>query len=205
MANAPAGSGIAAAGLDAVDRRARAAPAPPLDEAAFERFYARTSRPLWAYVYRTAGDPAVADDVHQESYLRYLANACPAAGERQQSAYLFRIATNLLHDRWRREKRERGWLDQLLGRSPEVSSGGEGVGTRLDVTAVLDQLQPRQRALLWLAYVEGRRHTEIAEILGVKAASVRVLLFRARRRMAALLAKHGLTHSEIGLEVHDAK
>lgn len=176
-----------------------------LDEAAFERFHARTSRPLWAYVYRLAGDPATADDVHQESYLRYLANPCPGAGERQQSAYLFRIATNLLRDRWRREKRERGWLDQLLGRNSAVKSGGEGVRTRLDVTAVLEQLEPRQRALLWLAYVEGCRHTEIAEILDLKAASVRVLLFRARQRMAALLEKHGLTDSTIDLEVNDAK
>lgn len=180
-------------------------PAAVLDEAAFERFHARTSRPLWAYVYRISGDPATTDDVHQESYLRYLANPCPVAGERRQSAYLFRIATNLLHDRWRREKRERGWLDRLLGQSSAVPSDGAGVRTRLDVTAVLEQLEPRQRALLWLAYVEGHRHTEIAEILGLQAASVRVLLFRARRRMAALLDKNGLTDSAIDLEVHDAK
>lgn len=44
-----------------------------------------------------------------------------------------------------------------------------------------------ERALLWLAYVEGCRHEEIADMLEVKAGSVRVLLFRARRTLTRLL------------------
>ncbi len=178
---------------------------PALDESAFERFYARTARPLWAYVHRLSGDPAVADDVHQESYLRFLARPSRKPGESRQSAYLFRIATNLLRDRWRREKRERGWLDRLQEPASATPSGGEGVRSRLDIAAVMDHIDPRQRALLWLAYVEGRTHSEIAEILDLKAASIRVLLFRARRRMAALLEKHGLTDPESDREESDAR
>jgi RNA polymerase sigma-70 factor (ECF subfamily) len=53
-------------------------------------------------------------------------------------------------------------------------------------------LKPRQRALLWLAYVEGMRHAEIAEVLGLSALSIRPLLFRARRRMATALRGRGL-------------
>jgi RNA polymerase sigma-70 factor (ECF subfamily) len=40
---------------------------------------------------------------------------------------------------------------------------------------------------LWLAYVEGMSHAEIAEATGLRAMSVRLLLFRARRRAATLL------------------
>ena len=49
------------------------------------------------------------------------------------------------------------------------------------------RLRPRDRALLWLAYAQEQPHVEIAEVLGVKTGSVKLLLFRARRKMAALL------------------
>ena len=46
--------------------------------------------------------------------------------------------------------------------------------------------------MLWLAYVEGCSHKEIAGVVGLKAASVRLLLFRARQKLAALLRERGL-------------
>jgi RNA polymerase sigma-70 factor (ECF subfamily) len=48
-------------------------------------------------------------------------------------------------------------------------------------------MKPRDRAMLWLAYAEGASHREIAEALGLQPASMKLLLFRARRRLAALL------------------
>ena len=49
------------------------------------------------------------------------------------------------------------------------------------------RLKPRERDLLWLAYAQGSSHQEIAESLGLKTSSIKLLLFRARRRLAALL------------------
>jgi RNA polymerase sigma-70 factor, ECF subfamily len=48
-------------------------------------------------------------------------------------------------------------------------------------------MRPRDRQLLWLAYAEGYSHHEIAEVTGLASASIRLLLFRARRKMARLL------------------
>ena len=53
-------------------------------------------------------------------------------------------------------------------------------------------LSPRDRQMLWLAYVEGSSHTEIAAALGLRTASIRSMLFRARQRLAAQLAAKGL-------------
>jgi RNA polymerase sigma-70 factor, ECF subfamily len=53
-------------------------------------------------------------------------------------------------------------------------------------------MKPRERAMLWLAYVEGRTHQEIGAILDLQAASVRVLLFRARGVLARRLRRLGL-------------
>ncbi len=189
----------------AIPRDSRAAAAtdagrPAIDEAELERLHRRTSQALWSYLRRLTGDPAMADDVHQESYLRYLerppekiADAGPEDAERRQSAYLFRIATNLVHDRWRRQKRERGWLrrDRSHDRPAVAPKTPEG-SFSVDFDAAFRRLEPRQRSLLWLAHVEGCRHQEIAEILGLKTGSIKVLLFRARRRLAGLLRARGM-------------
>ena len=53
----------------------------------------------------------------------------------------------------------------------------------------MTHLKPRERALLWLAYAQGSSHKEIAESLGLRTASVKLLLFRARRRLATLLTR----------------
>ena len=60
------------------------------------------------------------------------------------------------------------------------------------VTIMLRKLKPRERALLWLAHVEESTHEEIAEALGLRPKSVRVLLFRARKRLGEVLAKRGI-------------
>lgn len=162
---------------------------PPMDSEAFAGFYERSARSLWAYLARVSGNPALADDLMQEAYLRFLGAAgrtqAPADGEVACRRYLFRIATNLLRDHWRRPPATS--LEDL----PEaLLAGSDGLG-QSDAQAMLGpalkQMRPRDRQLLWLAYAEDYSHKEIAEITGLGAAGIRLLLFRARRKMARLL------------------
>ncbi len=157
------------------------------DEGAFRSFYAATARPLWSYLRAACGEAAVADDLLQESYLRLLGADLAGEEEGGRRAYLYRIASNLLRDHWRRRRRhpEPAGLDEAaVAAVTTISPGG---AARLDVQRALARLQPRDRQLLWLAHVEGASHREVAAALGLGAASVRVLLFRARRRLAAQL------------------
>ena len=75
-----------------------------MDENAFRNFYEKTSRSLFGYLSRVSGERDLAQDLLQESYCRLLAADLPAMEEGQVKSYLFRIATNLLHDHWRRQK-----------------------------------------------------------------------------------------------------
>jgi RNA polymerase sigma-70 factor, ECF subfamily len=153
---------------------------PSVNQDAFRVFYSRTNRSLWAYLLRISRRPDVADDLLQESYCRFLAATLPEMDAAESRSYLFKIATNLLRDRWRRKE----VLDIVDTTNQSRQDDPE---TRTDVRRAFDQLKPRERQLLWLAHVEGFDHREIAHLTGLKVASVRVLLFRARGELAAAL------------------
>jgi RNA polymerase sigma-70 factor, ECF subfamily len=156
-----------------------------VNEAAFQTFYRSTSRALWAYLYRVLGDAAQAEDVMQDAFLRFLRAPIATLAPDEQRAWIFRVAGNLAIDVHRRRAREARAV--AAGAPDAVSEPGVSAGN-LDVARSFSELTARERALLWLAYVEGSAHHEIAQALDVKPSSVKVLLFRARRRLMALLA-----------------
>ena len=163
---------------------------PGLEEAAFADLYRLHSRALWSYIYRVTSNAADADDIVQEAYLRMLnADLPPLTGD-EPKRYLFRIAGNLVADRWRRSSREREGLERLAGRPGELPAAPQA-SADIDVTRTFTQLKPRERALLWLAYVEGEDHEGIAQALKVARGSVKVLLSRARARLRDRLAARG--------------
>lgn len=159
----------------------------PMDEVRFERFYRATAGSLWSYLYRLTGDAAASDDLLQKAYFRFL-RANPAfASEEHMRRWLFRAATNLALDHFRETKRERNREVEL---PPPPTEGREVL--RHDMMKIFAELKPRERALLWLAHVEEADHEDIGDALGVKTKSVKVLLFRARKRLGELLTKKGL-------------
>jgi RNA polymerase sigma-70 factor (ECF subfamily) len=155
-------------------------------QAEFEAFYLRTSRTLHGYLCRLARDPATADEVLQEAYIRMINH--PQMEEAQRKAYLYTTATNILRDRWRKLKREREWWEL----SAPLEHVHQNFSLPLDMAAVLDRLSAQERAVLWLAHVEELSHREIGVVLGVKEKSVRVMVFRAREKAKDLLEKAGL-------------
>ena len=173
---------------EAVDLAADAHAA-AMDNEEFAGFYARSARQLWAYLARVSRDPALADDLTQESYVRFLCAKVPEEGEVAARRYLFKIATNLLRDHWRRPAASS--IEEMPEELFQAKCGAAQTETLLMLSPALAQMRPRDRQLLWLAYAEGYSHREIAEVTGLVSASVRLLLFRARRKMAQLLRRDG--------------
>jgi RNA polymerase sigma-70 factor, ECF subfamily len=174
----------------AVEEDARA-----LDDAAFRAFYHRHARAVWSYLYRVLGNAAQADDVTQETFCRFLTAPVARLEESEQRAYVFRIAGNLAIDHWRRHRREQTAMERV--ERPEAVAGAQPTAMDMDLSKTFGELKPQERALLWLAYVEESGHDEIATSLGLAPKSIRVLLFRARRRLASLLRQRGLGKAEV--------
>ena len=109
-----------------------------MDEDAFRLFYERTARPVWAYLSRLSGDARLADDLLQEVYYRFLRANVIHESDAHRRNYLFRIATNLVRDHWRRAGRERRAL-----RAVSAASHGDPVfhpSQDVDVRALIQSL-----------------------------------------------------------------
>ena len=168
-------------------------PLQTMDEAAFHALYQRTAPALGAYIRRTCGQPNLADDILQETFLKFLRAPRPAMDAASTRAYLYRTASTLVVDHWRRRKREEAWSLKTIFRTKTA----EPATLRSDMARMFVRLSHRERSLLWLAYVEGFEHREIAEVLGLRQKSIKVLLFRARRKLGDILTSEGLA-PEVG-------
>jgi RNA polymerase sigma-70 factor (ECF subfamily) len=165
----------------------------PLDEESFRVFYERHGRAVRAYLSRLTGDVHLADDLMQETFYRFLRAGATHESESHRRNSLFHIATNLARDSMRSNQRrptvalpdEAHETVSLQGSRSDVATLAEG---RTDLARAMAHLRPQQREMLWLAYAQGSSHAEIAETLGLKTASVKLLLFRARRKLAGLLS-----------------
>jgi RNA polymerase sigma-70 factor, ECF subfamily len=143
-----------------------------VDQHAFDEFYGREARSLWSYAYRVVGNAFDADDIVQDTFLRVLRADISALDNEGRHRYAIRVASNLITDRWRRSAREQAGLARF--REEPLQRGSEQASD--DVSRTFAALKPRERALLWLAYVEGEDHQSIAGALGIARGSVKVLV-----------------------------
>ncbi len=168
------------------------------DREAFGELVERHKDGLVSYLARLAGSRDRAEDLAQEAFLRLFRRA-PAYRERGQfTAFLYRIATNLLRDEERRARRWRllaGALalgGDLFSRStrPAEPAAPERLlaeEARRRLVAELAALPIEWRAPLVLAEIEGWPLAEVARTLGCREGTVKSRLFRGRRRLQQAL------------------
>ncbi len=153
-------------------------------DAEYEAAYKRLQPSLYRYLLRLTGDPDLAEDLAQESFVRLLDHDLPEAEIRP---WIFAVATNLVRDSARTRERRRRLLQEKGERGINAPAADEWVerSERIEsVRAALDKLSERDRKLLLLRE-EGFKYAEIAEVIGVVPGSVGTLVARALRRFAA--------------------
>lgn len=141
---------------------------------------------LFRYLNRILGDQERAADLLQETFERALVALRRRPPPENESAWLYRIATNLAYDQLRRRKRLR-WLP-LSGEEPARAFEGD-VAEVQAVRRCLAALRPREAEALLLYEYVGLSCVEIGELLDVPASTVRVRIHRARRSFRTLYAR----------------
>ena len=148
-----------------------------MTEEAFRVFYELTARPVRVYLARMTRDDRLADDLLQETYYRFLRSNAAFESDDHRRRPLFEVPATAA-------------VEATAATRAEHHTA-EHAAQRIDLSRALDQLKPRERSMLWLAYAQGWSHEEIAASLGVKTASLKSMLFRARHRLAVLLKNPG--------------
>lgn len=162
------------------------------DAAAFDQAYERFHEPIYRFLVRATRDVAVAEELHQETWLRFARNACSLPAETELRAWLFTVARNLFRSH-RRRRLLGGGLLQALGwwarpeesPSPHELAAASEAERRLE--AAIAGLPAPLREVLLLVAVEGLPPQEVGRVLGLSPAAVRKRLERARARVAASL------------------
>ena len=155
-----------------------------MEDSTFNEIYNETAHPLWRYVARISGSATSADDILQETYLSFLRSPFKGSDLKEAKPYLYKIATNLVYKRFHKTRHE---TQSEFDEANQDETASAAFNESIEMSQIFSRLNERERALLWLAYVEGYEHKEIAAILNVNSLSVRVLLYRARRQLAAHL------------------
>jgi len=105
-------------------------------------------------------------------------------------SYLYKIAFSLIIDKKRRIKVEKRAFEEEK-KAYKASINKEGLESEIllssDMENTFKLLKPKERILLWLAYVEGYSSKEIAEVTKTRENSIKVQLFRARKELANIL------------------
>ncbi|RMI27622.1 RNA polymerase sigma-70 factor [Streptomyces triticirhizae] len=156
---------------------------------------------LFTVAYEMLGSAADAEDVLQETWLRWV--GVDQATVREQRAYLVRIVTRKALDRMRTLGRRKEsyvgpWLPEPLLTTPDVAEDVELADSiSLAMLLVLETLSPVERAVFVLREVFDVRYDEIAEAVGKTPAAVRQLAYRARGRVAERRPRGTVTPAQI--------
>lgn len=154
-------------------------------EITLEALYRHYRGPLQRYLHRLCGSADQAEELTQETFANACAGLLAFRGDCSVATWLFRIARNVYLNSLRRPSPARIDTDELLA-IPDAAAYGDPARSYADrerrdtIGLALAQLPERQRSLLLLRDAEGLSYAEIADVLGMSLAAVKVNLFRAR-------------------------
>lgn len=151
------------------------------DEGAFIALYERHAGRVRRLVESRVGDPALVDDLCQESWLRAFRGLESFRGDSEFGTWLHTIARNVVLSGGRTTKRRAELLEESW--RPRTAASPEPVELRLDLRRAVNALPPGMRRVLWLHDVEGWTHADIGARLGVSEGTSKSQLFKARARL----------------------
>jgi RNA polymerase sigma-70 factor (ECF subfamily) len=157
---------------------------------AFEQLYRENVRRVYALCYRLAGEAGLAEELAQEVFVRAWQKLASFRGESAFSSWLHTLTVNVALSE--RRTRRRRTARVLATEDPTVFERGEPTPRPelgVDLERALQELPPGARAVFVLHDVEGYRHDEIAQRIGVAVGTSKAQLHRARRLLREVMGR----------------
>jgi RNA polymerase sigma-70 factor (ECF subfamily) len=164
------------------------------DEAAFMNLVETYQKPVYNLCYRMLGEPEMAEDASQETFLKVYQNLARYDCDRSFATWLLSIAAHHCIDRLRRRRfipvsidgHDEGQMDIPDRSAPDPEAETVRRGEREDLHACLQSLDPTDRAAIIMRYWQDCSEAEIAAALQLTIPAVKSRLHRARRQLAGL-------------------
>lgn len=140
---------------------------------------------LVRYATRLVGNRELAQDVVQETFLKYLERPLRFGEPLQWASWLYRVTHNRCIDLLKRDARRRQ-LNLFAPKPASIEAPGEGLigeEQRRAVGRWLDKLKPEHRAVVLLFFDEGKTYSEICEITGLSSSNAGMILHRSLKRL----------------------
>jgi RNA polymerase sigma-70 factor, ECF subfamily len=159
------------------------------DREAFELLYRRYVRPLFGLALRRLGDRGHAEDAVQEAFAAIWRSASTYRPERGAAGgWLYTVARNAIVDRLRRNGLATdAELPELVANEPGPPEKAEDAYVSVRVHRALEEIQPREREVIELAYWSGMSQSEVADYLGLPLGTVKTRTRSGLARLASLL------------------
>ena len=159
------------------------------DREAFEMLYGRYVRSVFGLALRRLGDRGHAEDAVQEAFTAIWRSASTYRPERGAAGgWLYTVARNAIVDRLRRNGLATdAELPELMSSEPGPPERAEDSYVSWRVHRALEELQPREREVIELAYWSGLSQSEVAEYLGLPLGTVKTRTRSGLARLASLL------------------
>lgn len=171
-------------------------------ETAFGELVTRYERRVFAVCFRQLGSREDAEDATQHTFINLARRADQFRGDSKLSTFVYRVAVNACRDLARKQARrpstpvedvEQAQRDH--GQTPDVVDELAGRETARLVQDAMAQLDELSRTLLILCAVEGMSYPEASEVLDLPVGTIKSRVFRARAKLAELLADADIDHT----------
>lgn len=156
-------------------------------ERAFAELYARLSPRIYAYCRRFVGNSDDANDIFQETFIRFYQSAKKEKLMTNVPAYALRIARNLCVNSKRREKQDMQYEDYMAFTRDAKYENTELLEL---IKNALDELPEEYREVFILREYDGLCYADIAEITGDTLATVKVRIYRAKQKIRSILSPY---------------
>jgi RNA polymerase sigma-70 factor (ECF subfamily) len=145
---------------------------------------------VYRLTYRMTGDDDLAQECTQETFIRAFDRLKSFRGDSALSTWLHSIAVSVVYNVMRKVKRLRVRHTELTETTgPSVSAGVGDPILKERLAAAIDELPHGYRTVFVMHDVEGYKHEEIAQVLGVRAGTSKAQLSRARAKLREALAE----------------